>query len=117
MRDNGKWMTLATMITRIKNEMRACDITQAELAEDIGITQASMSRYLNLRRKMPFDVVSKCMARFDMEITVRERGSEKLPPVMKYCADGETWCEYTSDNNGCKLKKCYKYLEENKHDE
>lgn len=109
MRDNGKWMTLATMITRIKNEMRACDITQAELAKRVGITEASMSRYMNRERKMPFDVISKCMACFGLEVVVRERDIE-LPPIMTYCMERETWCELATFDHYCKFNVCYKEI-------
>lgn len=116
MRDNEKCTTLATMVTRIKNEMEVQDVTQRELAKYLGVTEASMSRWLNLQRKMPFDIVSKCMTRFGLEIVVRERDIE-LPPVMSYCMERETWCEHTTPDHYCKFNVCYKQLKRSEHDE
>lgn len=58
-------MKTSDVITIISVKMANQNITQRELAQRIGITEASMSRYINYGspqgRKMPFDVMERCL--------------------------------------------------------
>lgn len=57
-------MTLDELICFINSKLEEYDISQRELAEYVGVTEVSMSRWLNQKRKMPFEVASKCLKRF-----------------------------------------------------
>jgi len=50
------------VVSHIKEKIKEKRIPQKELADKVGIKEVTMSRYLNFKRTMPFDVMSKCLA-------------------------------------------------------
>lgn len=59
------------IVDLIKEKMESEKVSKTELAEFAGCTLASMSRYLNYERTMPYNTIVKCLNKFNLAFVIK----------------------------------------------
>ena len=82
-------MELREVVNFIRyNLMKEQGITAKELCEKIGVTEASMSRWLNHNRKMPFDVASRSLEVFGYRFVAIRKDWHKNENIPNFVDKG-----------------------------
>lgn len=67
----------------IKKNAEIQNVSHKKIAKSAGITEASMSRYMNENRVMPFDVMVKCLENLGYEIMISMKNEAVEIPTPK----------------------------------